>query len=182
MKTILYVGLFLISSSLLAQEKSRDMSQETETKTVRIDDGRKVVEKKVKTTTTEENEVRLSEEDVNKVDQERIISDSDKKITQTIEIDNDVDPFYDSEIESMNYQQDGKNYRFVRTTAGFDIATPESKANYGSAIKSTNSNEYVIKMNEFSGTGYFNSDGNFVIEYYDKERDALIQKEFISPK
>ncbi|EGV44737.1 hypothetical protein BZARG_158 [Bizionia argentinensis JUB59] len=182
MKTIVYVGLFLISGTLCAQVKSRDMSEETETKTVRIDDGRKVVEKKVKVTTKKENEIKLSEEDAGKVDQERIINDSDKMITQTIEIDNDMDPFYDSETKTVNYHQDGKIYKFLKNTNGFDILMANEETTFGSAIKSSNSNEYVIKTADFSGTGYFNSDGNFIIEYYDKELDQFVNKEFISPK
>ncbi|MBP93931.1 hypothetical protein SAMN04487989_102348 [Bizionia echini] len=182
MKTLIYVGLFLISGTLFAQEKARDMSQETETKTITTDNGREVTQKKVKVTTTEKSEVKLSKADANKINQERIVEGADKKVTQTIEIDNDMDPFYDSKIEHINYQKDGKNYKFVKTTNGFDVSFMKSGDEYGRAIKNLESRKYEFKTADFSGVGYFDNEGNFVLDYYDKETGTYVTKKFVSLK
>lgn len=181
MKTIVYIGLFLISGSLLAQEKSRDKVEVTETKTITSNNGREVTQEKIKVTTTEEQKIEMSEDDENKVNQERNM-DAGKKITQKVEIDNDSDPFYDSSMEVVNYQENGMGYKFVKTTDGFDVTTMESDMEYGQAIKASNSNKYEFKTGEFSGVGYFDDQGNFIVEYVDKNTNQMVTKKFVSPK
>ncbi|WP_417198663.1 hypothetical protein [Bizionia sp.] len=182
MKKLVYIGVFLISGIVFAQEKSRDKMSTTETKTITVDDGQKVTQKKVKVTTTEEGEVKLSEGDANKVNQERIVNGTDKKVTQTIEIDNDMDPFYDSKMETVNYQKDGKDYKFVKTSNGFDVSSIKPDMEYGRAIKNVESKKYEFKTSDFSGVGYFDSEGNFVLEYYDKDTKEYVTKKFMSLK
>ncbi|OBX24112.1 hypothetical protein BAA08_01890 [Bizionia sp. APA-3] len=182
MKKLVYIGLFLISGIVFAQEKSRDKMTKTETKTITVDDGQNVTQKKVKVTTTEEGEVKLSDDDANKVNQERIVNGTDKKVTQTIEIDNDMDPFYESKMETVNYQKDGKDYKFVKTSNGFDVSAIKPNMEYGRAIKNVESRKYEFKTSDFSGVGYFDSDGNFVLEYYDKETKEYVTKKFMSLK
>ncbi|MGY0392463.1 hypothetical protein ACW5R3_07920 [Bizionia sp. KMM 8389] len=182
MKTTLYTALFMISGLMFSQETSRDLSKETETKTVTIDNGREVTEKKVKITTTEKADVKLSKADENKVNQERIINESDKKITKTVEIDNDDDPFYDSKVVLRSYQSNGTNYNFKRNSKGFEILSKKKNNTFGQAIKSAKSEEYLIKGEQFSGTGYFNSDGNFVITYYNENTQNMESKTFYNLK
>lgn len=181
MKNIVFIGLFLISGALFAQEKSRDKLEETETKTITTDNGREVTQKKVKVTTTEEQEIKMSEDDADKVNQERNM-DAGKKKTKTIEIDNDADPFYDSKMEVINFQQDGDIYKFVKSSNGFEVSTLEPHMEYGRAVKSSNSNKYEFKTSNFSGIGYFDDQGNFVIEYYDAETKQQVTEKFMHIK
>ena len=43
---------------------------------------------------------------------------------------------------------------------------------YGTAMRSSNRNFYILNMNDYSGVGYFNKDGNFIIEHYDSKTDT----------
>lgn len=181
MKNLLYAGLFLISGALFAQEKPKNMSEETEVKTVKINNGEKVVENKVKVTTRTEKKVELDKADAGQVNQDMVVRD--KTVKKTIAIDNDNDPFYDSEIELVTYVNDGKEYSFVRNKNGFTVAMKDSKMKYGNAMKSTLDGRYYIFNNkDYSGIGYFDQDESFVVEYYDNNSNTLITKKYLTIK
>jgi ribosomal protein S4E len=180
MKNLLYVGIFLVSGALFAQEKPRSMSETTEVKTVKVNNGKEVVENKVKVTTREEKEIRLDEDDAGHVNQDMVLN-NDKTIIKTIEIDNDSDPFYDSKIELVTYVNDGEEYSFVRNTNGFTVSMNDSNKKYGNAVRSTLDGRYYIFNNvEFSGIGYFDDEGSFVVEYYNNDENSLITKKYLT--
>ena len=182
MKKIAYLSIFLITGFAFSQEKPRSMSETTETKTVKVNNGKEVIENKVKVTTREEKEIKLDKKDAGKVDQDMVIDD-EKKVVREIEIDNDKDPFYDSKLEMVTYVRDGKEYSFVRNESGFDVSATESDEMYGNAFRSNyNKNYYIFNSNENSGVGYFNKKGNFVIEYYSPENKKVMTKEFVNNK
>lgn len=181
MKNLLYVGLFLISGALFAQEKPKNMSEETEVRTVKINNGEEVVENKVKVTTRTEKKVELDKADAGQVNQDMVIKN--KTIKKTIEIDNDNDPFYDSEIELVTYVNDGEEYSFVRNTNGFIVSMNDTNKTYGNAMRSTLDGRYYIFNNkDYSGIGYFDNDGSFVVEYYDNDSNSLITKKYLTVK
>ena len=182
MKQLTYLSIFLISGIMFAQEKSRDMSEKTEVKTVKINNGKEVIENKVKVTTREEKEIKLNEKDAGKVNQDMVI-DNDKKVIREVEIDNDSDPFYDTKLKMVTYTQNDQEYSFIRNESGFNVSAAESDEMYGNAYKSNiRKNYYIFNSEKDSGIGYFNSKGNFVIEYYSKENQKLMSKEFVNIK
>ena len=132
MKNLLYVIAFLVPTVFFAQEKPKNVSEETTTKTITVDDGKEVVEKQVKVTTREEQQVELAESDKNKVNQQVVPSPS--KVTQTVEVDVEVDddPYYDSISESVFYTYDNDNYVFKKNNNGFLVSETDSDVNkYG---------------------------------------------------
>ncbi|WP_223034451.1 hypothetical protein [Hanstruepera marina] len=182
MKNLIYISVFLISGALFAQEKPKDMSETTEVKTVKINNGEKVVENKIKVTTKEEKKIKLDKADAGKVNQDMVIHD-DKTVTKTIAIDNDNDPFYDSEIELVTYIRNGKEYDFIKKSNGFSVTSNSSKSVFGNALKTSLDDRYYIFNNkDYSGIGYFTDEGNFVIEYYDTESNSLMTTKFMTLK
>ncbi|WP_104733740.1 hypothetical protein [Hanstruepera ponticola] len=182
MKNLIYISIFLISANFYAQDKPRSMSETTEVKTVKVNNGEEVVENKIKVTTREEKKVKLDKADADKVNQARVMN-SDKMVTKTIEIDNDNDPFYDSEIELVSYIQNGKEYNFVKNANGFTVTKKNAKGEYANAMRSTLDGRYYIFNNkEYSGIGYFDGDGSFVVEYYDNDSNSLLTTKFMSIK
>lgn len=182
MKNLIYVGIFLVSGALFAQDKPRSMSETTEVKTVKVNNGEEVVENKVKVTTREEKEIRLDKEDDGQVNQDMVLH-NDKTVTKTIEIDNDNDPFYDSEIKLVTYVNDGNEYSFVKSTNGFTVSMNDSNTKYGNAMRSTiDGNYYIFNNKDYSGIGYFDNDESFVVEYYDNDSNSLITKKYLTVK
>ncbi|MCX7549548.1 hypothetical protein [Xanthomarina sp. F2636L] len=182
MKHIIYITAFLIPMAFMAQEKPKNVSEETTTRTITVDDGKEVVEKKVKVTTREEQKIELAESDKNKVNQ--AIVDSPAKVTQTVQIDDDMDPFYDSETQSIHYSFNDEKYLFKRNNEGFLVSEIGSttKDNYGHVMNTSRSNNYVFKSTDYNGIGYFDSNNNFIVEYYDADSNTIVKKVFTLSK
>ncbi|MCF1422002.1 hypothetical protein [Mangrovimonas futianensis] len=182
MKSIIYAACFLFSGVLLAQEKPKNVSEETTVKTIKIDNGREVTEKKIKVTTKEEQEIKLDEDDKNKVNQSIVASP--KKVTKTVEVDSDHDVFYDSKLQTAQYVCDGTMYDFDRCDTGFKVVAVknDNDVNFGNAIQSSTKNHYFFRSDKYSGIGYFNSQGNFTVEYFDENKNKLVKQEFVAVK
>jgi hypothetical protein len=182
MKNLLYIAAFLVPTVFYAQDKPQNVSEETTTKTVTVDDGREVVEKKVKVTTREEQKIKLAESDKNKVNQD--IVDSPSKVTQTVEVDNDMDPFYDSKSKSVYYTYNDDKYLFKKNDKGFIVSEvgADFGMKYGHGMRTSRANNYVFTSNDYNGIGYFDTNNNFIVEYYDAENNAIVKKVFKTTK
>lgn len=174
--------MFFLAGNVFAQEKPKNVSEEVETKTIKVNNGREVVEKKVKVTTTEEQGIIFDEKDKNKIDKD--IIESPVKVKKTIEIDDDKDNSYDSKVEVGYYEFEGRRYHFKKMNNGFLVST-ENKQNpndFGNIIRYNKENHYLFRNADTIGIGYFNPQGNFVIEYYDKKTGELVSQEFMEIK
>ncbi|WP_417889800.1 hypothetical protein [Xanthomarina gelatinilytica] len=178
MKHLIYIAAFLVPTVFFAQEKPTNVSEETTTKTVTVDDGREVVEKKVKVTKREEQQIKLAESDKHKVNQD--VVDSPSKVTQTIEVDNDMDPFYDSKTKSVYYTYNDDNYIFKRNDNGFIVSEVGADAGmkYGHGMSTSRANNYVFSSKDYNGIGYFDANNNFIVEYYDADSNTIVKKVF----
>ncbi|MFL0352564.1 hypothetical protein [Xanthomarina sp. GH4-25] len=182
MKNLIYIVMFLVPTVFFAQEKPKNVSEETTTKTITVDDGREVVEKKVKVTTKEEQEIKLAEDDKNKVNQEIVASPS--KVTQTVEVDNDMDPMYDSKTQSVYYSYNDENFVFKRNKDGFVVSEigTDVQTDYGHVLNTSRNNNYVFTSSDYNGVGYFDANNNFIVEYYDVNSKSVIKKTFTIAK
>ncbi|HMC02022.1 MAG TPA: hypothetical protein VKN14_13375 [Flavobacteriaceae bacterium] len=179
MKKLFFIGTFFLVSIAFAQEKPKNVSEETEKKTVTINDGEKVVEKKVKVTTKEEQKIKLDAKDKHQVNQE--IVETPTKVTKTIEVDSDNDVFYDTKTEVSYYTFNDQKYTFQKSSKGFNVSLNDDIDGdlFGHAIRASRNNNYLYKSDDYTGIGYFDDQGNFVVEYYDKDSNGLVKKEFI---
>ncbi|MGM5471079.1 hypothetical protein ACS386_12440 [Flavobacteriaceae bacterium LMO-SS05] len=182
MKNIICISLLLLTAPVFAQEKPKNVSEEVETTTIKVNNGTEVKEKKVKVTTRKEQHIKLDEKDKNKMDQD--IVESPVKVKKTIEIDYDGDNSYDSKVEVGYYEFEGKRYHFKKMNNGF-LVSSENKQNpndFGSIVRFNKENHYLFRNADTIGIGYFNTEGNFVIEYYDKKSGELVSQEFMEIK
>lgn len=176
MKHFIYICSLLLVTGVYAQEKTPiDKTKETKTKTVKVKKNGKTVENKVKVTTTKEQAVITTPKKNSTIDNNRVYPDV--KVTKTISVDNDNDPFYDSEEKIVYYTNSDGKYAFSKNDKGFKIVSSKQE-DLGYAVKSVNNAYYILNLDNYSGVGYFNNEGNFVVEYYNAELDMLIEKEF----
>ncbi len=175
----MYACLFLFVGSIWAQEEPKNISEESTTKTVKTDDGTEVVEKKIKVTTREEQDIEFAEKDKKKRDKD--IVKSPVKVKKTIEIDNDRGNSYDAKTEIGYYEFNGKQYGFKKVDTGFSVLEKdhETPINYGNIVKFNRDNHYLFQNGNDTGIGYFNEDGSFTIEFYDKDTKTVTSQEFI---
>jgi hypothetical protein len=66
---------------------------------------------------------------------------------------------------------------FTSNKKGFTISDAE-RNDIGFAARSSNNEYYILTLDNYSGVGYFNEAGNFVVEYYNADLEMLVTKEF----
>ncbi|NNC50641.1 MAG: hypothetical protein HKO01_08920 [Flaviramulus sp.] len=180
MKNIIYISALLLFTGAIAQEANKEAKEETEVKIVKIKNGNKTTEKKVKVITRETGSVELAEADENKVNQDRVESVS--KVEKMVMVDDDGDEDYDYITKETYYKIGDKEFLFKPNNRGFDIAFNNNEEKFvkkATALNTNASGHYIVNGEAFSGIGYFNRNGDFVIEYYNKENDTLEIKTYI---
>lgn len=174
MKNLIYVSAFLLCTGVFAQEKPKEVKEETEVKVVKSNNGKKNVEQKVKVVTRETANVELDKNDAKKVNQDRI--KATKKVEKMVMVDNDGDNSYEFLTKETYFVSGDQNYKFTPSNTGFDIAFDNDNDKFikvGKAWTTSNNSVYLIRGKMHNGIGYFDAEGNFVIEYYNKDTSKM---------
>lgn len=173
MKKLIYMFTFLLVSGMYAQEKTpTDKMETTKTTTTTIDkNGEKQVVGKVKETTRKEQKIKTNQYGGETVNGYKV--DTPIKVSKTIQIDKDWDPFYDMKNKIVYYNLNGEPMTFNSTDSGFSIASSQNDS-HGTARKSASSHLYLTNIQGHSGVGYFDNNGNLIVEYYDDKIDMMV--------
>ncbi|MFD2823558.1 hypothetical protein ACFS5M_07750 [Lacinutrix iliipiscaria] len=179
MKNLIYIFSLLMFTGLYAQDNNPvDVTEETKVKTIKVAEQGKVVEKKVKVKTLQTQEVKIDPEDRYDLNGNRI--ETPVKVTKTVMVDNDKDPYYETKTKVTYYKFNDVDYTFIPDEKGFivTIKKGDSDITFGKARYSVKNMSYIFTTDKFTGVGYFDKHKTFVIEYYDGESDGLVTKEF----
>ncbi|MCM4154241.1 hypothetical protein DHD05_21850 [Arenibacter sp. N53] len=169
MKNLSFITVLLISGTLLAQENPKEVKQETEVTTVKTNHGNKISAKSVKVVTKETSDITLD-----KSNQDRV--NSETKVEKEVYVDNDDNTGYKFLTKETYYISDGGNYAFSPNDQGFGINyNPDNSTSVESAKSWASSNEdyYIVEGETHSGIGHFNTNGDFVVEYYNKDTQQV---------
>lgn len=158
MKKVLIIFALAAFTTGFAQENKNTKKETVVTKeSVKTDKGVDVSTKAE--TKTEKQTLSLQKTDANKTNQDVVMSPA--------EIDTDVSYGYDGNRFKFINQKDENGYRMMTVK---DNATQEEYA----IIKPTTQNGYyILSKDGTSSFGYFNEEGNFVVERYDAKTDAV---------
>ena len=79
----------------------------------------------------------------------------------------------------INYSYDGNRFKFLnqKDEKGYRLMTVKDNATeqeYAIIKPSTQNGYYILSKDGTSSFGYFNEDGNFVVERYDASLDAVV--------
>lgn len=179
MRHLILVSAILFCTATIAQEKPKEIKEESEVKIIRVKDSDKTTEKKIKVVTRETGTVELDENDKNKVNQNRI--DSPVKVEKTVMVDDSEGNGYDLLQKETYYVLGDEKYLFSPNDNGFDMAfNPHNNTSVKvtKALTSSNKRYYIINGDMYSGIGYFDSNENFIIEYYNKDTNTIEMKTF----
>lgn len=175
---VAFVGMQAQEKKEETDKTNKDKMVVTKTKIINVMENGEMVQKKVMIKTTKEQEIKTDPSYEGTINAPRVFPAT--KVSKVIYIDNDEDPFYDSQSELTFYQHDGKTYAFNPTDTGFEISEKESNETLANARFSNNADVYLLETGDYSGIGYFRN-GMFVIEYYD-DKGTLIVKKFNDSK
>jgi|SRR5690606_38256332 len=156
MKKVLMIFALAAVTSAFAQENKNKKTETVVTKTA-VKDSKGIDVSTKEVTQSQKQVIALEDSDANKTNQAVIM--------KPVEIDTDV-----------NYSQGGTDYTFQSAPIGYKLMTTNAGAIKDFAIirPSSQKGYYIIDQEGAGSFGYFNSDGDFVVERYDTTTDAVI--------
>lgn len=161
MKKVLLIFALAAFTTGFAQENT-NMKKETVVTKTAVKDNQGVKESTKSVSIKEKQQLELASEDSKKVNQNVVMS--------PVKVDTKVTYGYEGNRFKFLSQKDEEGYRLMNVK---DNKTQEEYA----IIKPTSQNGYYIySKNGESSFGYFNDEGNFVVESYDPKSDAVVNQ------
>lgn len=156
MKKLLIIFALAAFSTTFAQANKNEKKETLTTKTTVTDSkGMNVSSKDI--TKTETQPVALSTSDANKTNQEMVLP--------PVYVHTDV-----------SYNSDGTNYMFQEDKSGYRMMKgndANAASAYGLLRATSQKGYYILSQNGDSSFGYFDQNGNFVVESYDDTNDSM---------
>jgi hypothetical protein len=165
MKTIAIAVLMALGLTANAQDKNK--TEEIKTTTVTVNDGAGKPKKVTKTETVSSNQnIELKDANSNKLNKEATYTT--QNVNKSVTIEGDGVPTY--------YSLNGERYIFVTDKTGYKVASPNN-INYA-VVRKTANGQYIYKTKDSTSIGYFNNNGDFVVETYDDKSDTVTVQTF----
>lgn len=173
---IVTLSVILFASYGFAQNKNVQSEVKTTLKTVKDSEGERKIVK-----TEEVNEVQNIEfEKAEKNTLNKEVKNTPVEVTSTTKVS--VDGVVRSvDIDrSAYYNLDGVKYQVEIDKTGYSLKNTKGE-NLGILRKTSNNNYIYIEGNKVS-VGYFDSDGNLILETYDSKNDVMIVDKYMMVK
>jgi hypothetical protein len=174
MKTlILGMVAFLFSINIQAQNKNVKSEVKTTVTTVKNSDGQK---KSIKTQEVKEiQKIELKDAESKALNKER--KDTPVEVTEITSITaNGVTNIVDVD-RSAYYDFNGSKYQVKLAERGYTIYLPNQQK--AAVLRKTSNNNYIYSSKNKTSYGYFDANGNLVLESYDEKTDEIITENFI---
>jgi hypothetical protein len=176
MKTLMTILTALFLFNVQAQNTNVQTEVKTVTTTVKDSKGEKKIVNSQET--KEVQQVKLGEEKANTKNIPMKASPVDVT-TKTKVVVNGV-----TKSEEVNhsayYNMNGSKYQIAPDRTGYTMTTPNSTDL--SLLRKTSNNNYIFKNKDKFSVGYFDADGNLVLETYDEKTDSVVLEKYIVVK
>ncbi|MFV8379027.1 hypothetical protein [Flavobacterium sp. LB3R33] len=174
MKTIILgIAAFLFTVNIQAQNKNVKSEVKTTVTTVKNSDGQK---KSVKTQEVKEiQKIELKDAESNALNKERketpvevtaITSITANGVTNIVDVD-----------RSAYYDLNGEKYQVKLAESGYTIYQPNAEK--AAVLRKTSNNNYIYSSKNKTSYGYFDANGNLVLESYDDKTDKITVETFV---
>lgn len=169
MKTIFLATLaFLFSINSQAQNKNVTDVTKTTVTTVKDSDGEKQIVKKQEVQEVQNIELQNADSKALNKDMKQTPVEVTSKTTvtnpdgttRTVDID-----------RSSYYTANGKTYQLALDPSGYVITGPDNKRI--GILRSTSTNSFIYRGKNTTSIGYFDTNGNLVVETYDDKSDKV---------
>jgi|TARA_R100000306_G_scaffold33100_1_gene34534 hypothetical protein len=160
MKKILIVFALAAFTTAFAQENKNEKTETTTTKTyVKDSKGVDVKTKKVKK--TKDQAVELKNDSADKTNFSTVMKDTEVKT-------------------DVSYGYNGNRYKFInqKDRDGYRLMTVQDQATqkeYAIIKPSSQNGYYIMSQDGDESFGYFNTEGDFVVEKYDDKNDVVVK-------
>ena len=174
MKTIILgIAVFLFTVNIQAQNKNVKSEVKTTVTTVKNSDGQK---KSVKTQEVKEiQKIELKDAESNALNKERketpvevtaITSITANGVTNIVDVD-----------RSAYYDLNGEKYEVKLAESGYTIYQPNAEK--AAVLRKTSNNNYIYSSKNKTSYGYFDANGNLVLESYGDKTDKITVETFV---
>ena len=170
---ILGMAAFLFSVNIQAQNKNVKSEVKTTVTTVKSSDGQK---KSIKTQEVKEvQKIELKDAESNALNKETkqtpvevtaITSITANGVTNIVDVD-----------RSAYYELNGEKYEVKLAESGYTIFLPN--ADKTAVLRKTSNNNYIYSSKNKTSYGYFDVNGNLVLESYDDKTDQITVETFV---
>ena len=173
---IITLSLILSTSFALAQNKNVQKEEKTTVKTIKDSDGEKKIVKKQEV--KEVQNIEFENADENTLNKE--IKQTPVEVTSTTEVSVDgVTRSIDID-RSAYYNLEGTKYEIAVDKTGYSLK--DTEGNSIGLLRKTSNNNYIVVAKEKVSIGYFDKNGNLIVETYDDTNDALIVEKYLVVK
>ena len=170
MKTIFYTAaVVLFAYGTQAQNKNVTNVTKTTVTTVKDSDGEKqiVKEQDVK----EVQNIEFKDANSNSLNKEMVQTPVQVTSTTTVTNPDGSTRTVDVDRSSVYTATDGKNYKVALDPYGYTMYSEGMKK--PALLRKTSTNSYIFRGKDRTAVGYFDVDGNLVIETYDDKSDKV---------
>lgn len=168
MKTIILgMSAFLLSLTVQAQNENIKSEVKTTITTIKDSEGEK---KSIKTQEVKEvQNIELKDADSNVLNKE--MKQTPIQVTATTEVTtNGITKVIDVD-RSAYYNLNGKKYQVSTDNSGYNMYFPDGKK--AAILRKTSNNNYIYNAKNKTSYGYFDANGNLILESYDYKTDKV---------
>ena len=174
MKTIAMIfAASLISVAGFSQVKNVTNTTKTTVTTIKDSDGEKHLVKEQKTQEVQNVELQNAESNALNKD----LKATPVQVTSTTQITNPDGSTRTVDVDrSSYYEANGKKYQVKLDAAGYTVYSNEFKK--PAVLRKTSTNSYIYRTADKTAIGYFDTNGNLVLETYDDKSDKVTIETF----
>jgi hypothetical protein len=174
MKSILFGILFICATSTINSQNT-NVKDETKTTTTTVVDskGEKTFTKKENT--REVQSIELKEQDPKNINMD--MKDSPVMVKTTTTITNPDGSTRTVDIDrSSYYLLNGRKYNVSLDSKGYRILSDDKKEE--AFLRKTSTNSFIYRNKNKTAIGYFDTEGNLILETYDPKTDTVSYEKY----
>lgn len=169
MKTMLGMLVFLFTINSQAQKNNTQTEVKTTITTFKDSDGeQKVVKSEV---TREVQKVSVEVEKTKPGTNNIPMANNPVEVTKATAINSDGETRVVDVKRSTYYMNNGKKFKLQSENEGYRMSEDHGK--FSGILRKASNNNYVYVSKKRSAFGYFDSDGNFILETYNPKTDKI---------
>ena len=178
MKSILFGILFICATSTI-NSQNKNVKDETKTTTTTVVDSKGEKTYVKKENTREVQNIELKEQNPKNINMD--LKDSAVMVKSTTTITNPDGSTRTVDIDrSSYYLLNGKKYNVALDSRGYRILSEDNKEE--AFLRKTSTNSFIYHNKNKIAMGYFDVEGNLILETYDPKTDTISFQKYIVTK
>ncbi|HMI07480.1 MAG TPA: hypothetical protein VK528_08035 [Flavobacterium sp.] len=171
------IAAVLFTLNMQAQNTNVTETSKTTVTTVKDSDGQKQLVKEQKT--TEAQDIKFKDTKGDPLNKEMEVTPT--QVTSTTQVTNpDGSTRTVMTDRSSVYNYNGKDYKVNLDASGYTVMGSDMKK--PALLRRTSTNSYIYRANNKTSIGYFDTDGNLVLETYDDKSDKVTVEKYTRSK